>query len=79
MSHILTANERANADKWCQHTAVYALEEVKELRATLEAKDAEILALHRNLAGERLRADQGWQRYESANSDRNQLRAERVA
>jgi DNA-binding transcriptional regulator YdaS (Cro superfamily) len=38
--------------------------------------DDEILALHRQLAAETLRADQGWQRYESANADRNALRAE---
>lgn len=35
--------------------------------------------LHRQVAGERLRADQGWARYESANSDRNGLRAAMVA
>lgn len=39
------------------------------------AKDEEILALHRKLAGETLRANQGWQRYEEANRDRNALRA----
>lgn len=38
----------------------------------------EILALHREIASERLRADQGWQRYESANSDRNALRTAMV-
>lgn len=35
----------------------------------------EILDLHRKLAAETLRADLGWQRYEVANSDRNELRA----
>lgn len=35
--------------------------------------------LHRQVAGERLRADQGWARYESANTDRNGLRAAMVA
>jgi hypothetical protein len=35
----------------------------------------EINALHRRLAAETLRADQGWQRYEAANADRNTLRA----
>lgn len=34
----------------------------------------EVSALHRQLAAEKLRADQGWQRYESANADRNSLR-----
>lgn len=41
-------------------------------------KDQEVLALHRKLAAETLRADQGWQRYEEANQDRNSLRAERA-
>jgi hypothetical protein len=39
---------------------------------------AENARLHRQLAAETLRADQGWQRYESANADRNALRAERA-
>lgn len=39
-------------------------------------KEAEILALHRKLASERLRADQGWSRYEGANCDRNSARNE---
>jgi predicted RNase H-like HicB family nuclease len=34
--------------------------------------------LHLQLAHETLRADQGWQRYESANADRNVLRTERA-
>lgn len=34
--------------------------------------------LHHQLAHEKLRADQGWERYESANADRNALRAERA-
>jgi hypothetical protein len=38
----------------------------------------EILDLHRQLAAETLRANQGWERYESANADRNALRAELV-
>jgi len=33
-------------------------------------KDAEILRLHVKLAGETLRADQGWERYEDANKSR---------
>lgn len=37
-----------------------------------------ILQLHRELAAERLRADLGWQRYEEANRDRLELRAERA-
>lgn len=43
---------------------------------TCAAKQAEILALHRKLASERLRADQGWSRYEGANRDRNSARNE---
>lgn len=35
----------------------------------------EISDLHHKLAAETLRADLGWQRYEVANSDRNELRA----
>src|SRR5471032_1066340 len=42
-------------------------------------KDEEVLRLHRELAAEKLRADQGWARYESANADRNALRAEKAA
>lgn len=41
-------------------------------------QDDIILDLHRKLAAETLRADQGWQRYESANADRNVLREERA-
>lgn len=40
----------------------------------IETKEQEILRLHCELAGERLRADQGWKRYEEANRDRNGLR-----
>lgn len=39
----------------------------------------EILALHRKLAGETLRADQGWQRYESANKRANAAEAKIAA
>jgi hypothetical protein len=35
--------------------------------------------MHRQYAGERLRGDQGWERYESANKDRNALRASLAA
>src|SRR5471030_82481 len=42
-------------------------------------KDEEVLRLHRELAAEKLRADQGWARYESANADRNALRAEKAS
>src|SRR5471032_1907657 len=42
-------------------------------------KDEEVLRLHRELAAEKLRADQGWAQYESANADRNALRAEKAS
>jgi hypothetical protein len=48
------------------------------LAGTQYDKAEEILSLHRQLAAERLRADQGWERYESANADRNALRAASV-
>lgn len=51
---------------------------VLELIALVERQEAEHLATHRKLAAETLRADQGWQRYEEANADRNQLRAAMV-
>lgn len=41
---------------------------------TVEQLQEEILALHRTLAAERLRSDQGWARYTAANNDRNALR-----
>lgn len=39
-------------------------------RVLLAKADEEIKALHAKLAGETLRADQGWQRYEVANTAR---------
>lgn len=38
------------------------------------AKDEEILAIHRKLAAAELHARLGWERYEAANRDRNSLR-----
>jgi hypothetical protein len=43
--------------------------------AEVATLNEEILALHRRLAAETLRADQGWDRYENANKDRNYLRS----
>jgi hypothetical protein len=40
-------------------------------------RDERIRQLHRELAAERLRADEGWCRYEAANRARNKLREER--
>ena len=41
----------------------------------VQSLNEEILSLHRQLANEKLRADAGWERYESANIDRNTVRA----
>lgn len=43
-----------------------------------EAREPEILALHRQLAAERLRADQGWARAEAKSKECIELR-ERMA
>ena len=53
-------------------------EEIAELRAAIERQAREVLKLHRDLAAEKLRADQGWHRYEAANSRKNELEAERA-
>lgn len=53
-------------------------EEIAELRAAIERQAQEVLKLHRDLAAEKLRADQGWHRYEAANSRKNELEAERA-
>lgn len=71
------------------HSAEHAKQAPKEIQdavnlavgkgAPVDERAAEILSLHRQLAAEKLRADQGWQRYESANRSRqvteNQLAA----
>jgi hypothetical protein len=44
-----------------------------------QADSDEVLALHRKLAAETLRADQGWQRYEAKNRECLDLRAARSA
>lgn len=49
-----------------------------QYRATIERQEQEVLKLHRDLAAEKLRADQGWHRYEAANSRKNELEAERA-
>jgi len=55
----------------------YQLTSVRELygvwEAALEVFDEDLNALHRRLAAETLRADQGWSRYESANKERIEL------
>ena len=49
-----------------------------QYRATIERQKQEVLKLHCDLAAEKLRADQGWHRYEAANSRKNELEAERA-
>lgn len=51
-------------------------EEIAELRTAIKRQEQEVLKLHRDLAAEKLRADQGWHRYESANSRKNELESE---
>ena len=53
------------------------LERVRAYQYMLEL-DEESKRLHRELAAERLRADQGWQRYEAANRAKNDLKAEKA-
>lgn len=53
------------------------LERVKAYQYMLEL-DEETKRLHRELAAERLRADQGWQRYEAANAAKNALEMEKT-
>ena len=53
-------------------------EEIAELRAKIERQEQDALKIHRDLAAEKLRADQGWHRYEAANSRKNELEAERA-
>ena len=50
--------------------AIALLDELENARATMAKHEQEISALHAKLAGETLRADQGWQRYEAANKAR---------
>lgn len=45
-------------------------------RMKIEELETEIKRLHIKLAGETLRADQGWQRYEAANQSRKNLEAQ---
>lgn len=50
----------------------------RTLREQRKAFEDEIHRLHRRLASETLRADQGWDRWAVANKDRNDLRAEKT-
>lgn len=49
------------------------LEMIIKMQAKIERQDAELTAVHAQLAHERLRADQGWQRYEEANAKCNSM------
>jgi hypothetical protein len=72
---------------WCEGVNADGLrEENAELRqraekaeARVKELEAEDLAMHRKLAAEKLRADQGWERYEAANRAKNDLEREKVA
>lgn len=59
---------------WCHDRIGDA--DVKYLRHDLV--DQKINDLHRSIAAATLHAEQGWARYEEANTDRNAVRAERV-
>lgn len=52
---------------------------ILSLIARIEALEQDAKHLHVKLAGETLRADQGWERYEAANKSRNALEAAMVA
>lgn len=68
-----------NLPKLAQYLEVNSLETFLIFKEYQASQDAKLDRVHRDLAHERLRADQGWQRYEEANKDRNQLRAELAA
>lgn len=77
---IKTWSERAQAFPMSQRLdeRTFMREEITDLRLEIERQAQEVLKLHRDLAAEKLRADQGWHRYESANSRKNELEAERA-
>lgn len=52
---------------------------LKEVFDYIESLEQDAKHLHVKLAGETLRADQGWERYEAANKSRNALEAAMVA
>lgn len=74
-----TAIQRA--EQWrkenaCGEAAKVAIALLNELQALQAKQEQELIALHAKLAGETLRADQGWQRYEAANEARNRAEEE---
>lgn len=74
-----TAIQRA--EQWrkenaCGEAAKVAIALLNELQALQAKQEKELIALHAKLAGETLRADQGWQRYEAANEARNRAEEE---
>lgn len=73
----LEAKERINHAINETITSMSALHDNSVSKA-LEEKEAEIKELRLKLAAETLRADAGWERYESANADRNVLRANKM-
>lgn len=70
--------KKPSEDSWVRNIQALFAAPVGEVVAA-PPDNEEILSLHRQLAAEKLRADQGWQRYESANADRNALRAEKAS
>lgn len=55
----------------CSTAPVFSLSQLQAyVEQTIAYKEAEILRLHAQLAGQTLRADQGWARYEAANKGR---------
>lgn len=77
---IKTWSERAQAFPMSQRLdeRTFMREEITDLRLEIERQAQEVLKCHRDLAAEKLRADQGWHRYEAANSRKNELEAERA-
>lgn len=76
---MMTVDEAiAKAEQWRKEgargpaglVAIAMLDELENARATMAKHEQEISALNAKLAGETLRADQGWQRYEAANKAR---------
>jgi hypothetical protein len=59
---------------WRKLMGDYGTWQASQLKSKIEQLDEEVLSLHRQVAAERLRADQGWQRYEAKNKECLQLR-----
>lgn len=75
MDIIKELNSFANQPGYTPNNYV---EIMRNAASTIKRQEQEVLKLHRDLAAEKLRADQGWHRYEAANSRKNELEAERA-